>query len=327
MTQLPVFLYIIENDKSCLQVWGDLKSLADEVPHRLVVIDIQKEEYLFLKYKEIVPVVEIGPYLLSKEIKRQDLQVALMAAQARINNQNEFISSNKPPKELKTSVWEKFILGITRHYMALINLSLFLLIAFSFIPPVLMKAGLKEPAHVIYSVYRLFCHELGFRSYFLFGKQAIYPRELAGIIGLITYEEISQNITENANDFAGSDIWGYKIALCQRDLAMYGAALLYGLTFVFKKKSFKPIHFWILILATIPILVDGLSQLPGLMPDLAPTWLPIRESNPILRTLTGAIFGFALTAFLFPYFEINMQNARGVLVRKDYLIKTINNRS
>jgi hypothetical protein len=51
-----------------------------------------------------------------------------------------------------------------------------------------MKTGQVNVADVILKLYKPLCHQLAYRSFFLFGEQAVYPRELAGIEGLATYE-------------------------------------------------------------------------------------------------------------------------------------------
>jgi len=100
--------------------------------------------------------------------------------------------------------------------------------------------------------------------------------------------------------FNGNAQVGYKVALCERDLAIYGALLLSGLAFSLVRSRARPLPFWAYILiGIIPMGLDGGSQfvsylLPGLVPGLA--ILP-RESTWLLRTITGGLFGWA-TAWL-----------------------------
>jgi uncharacterized membrane protein len=65
----------------------------------------------------------------------------------------------------------------------------------------------------------------------------------------------------------------------------------------------------------IPIGFDGLSQMPGLANNL-PEWIPIRESNPVLRTVTGSLFGFFTAWYLFPLIEESMVETRTILTEK-----------
>ena len=55
--------------------------------------------------------------------------------------------------------------------------------------------------------------------------------------------------------------------------------------------------------------VTGAETYGGIWETLQ--WLfPLRESPPILRTGTGALFGFMLAWLLFPHLAIGMRNAQ-----------------
>ena len=75
--------------------------------------------------------------------------------------------------------------------MLVINFILLLYVGLPFLAPVFMKMNLEPAAKIVYAIYRPLCHQLGFRSVFLFGEQSYYPRELAQLDGYLTYEEIS----------------------------------------------------------------------------------------------------------------------------------------
>jgi uncharacterized membrane protein len=92
--------------------------------------------------------------------------------------------------------------------------------------------------------------------------------------------------------FVGDESLGYKVAICQRDVAIYGAVLLTGLLFVFVRRRARSPGLKIYALFLIPIALDGFTQLFGL-----------RTSNWWLRTLTGALFGGASVWLAFPYIE------------------------
>jgi uncharacterized membrane protein len=59
---------------------------------------------------------------------------------------------------------------------------------------------------------------------------------------------------------------------------------------------------WIL-LGLFPIGLDGGSQLLSYLPFLH---FPPRESTPLLRVLTGALFGIASAWFAYPYVQESM---------------------
>jgi hypothetical protein len=63
---------------------------------------------------------------------------------------------------------------ISRHYLAMLNIFIFLYFSLPFLAPTLMKVGALLPARVIYKVYSPLCHQFGFRSFFLYGEQ-FYP--------------------------------------------------------------------------------------------------------------------------------------------------------
>ncbi len=170
--------------------------------------------------------------------------------------------------------------------------------------PVLMKTGQTSAADVIYRMYKPLCHQLAYRSFFLFGEQAVFPREITGIEGLKTYEQATGLDSQDnlaAMAFRGNEQLGYKTALCQRDVAIYTSLLLFGLVFALTKRKLKPLPWfaWI-ILALGPMGLDGLSQLVSQMDIPAMSWFAMRESTPFLRVLTGAMFGWFTAWFGLP---------------------------
>jgi uncharacterized membrane protein len=162
----------------------------------------------------------------------------------------------------------------------------------------------------------------------LFGEQAIYPREAAGMEGYQTFHEATGLDEEgllDARNFLGNDYTGYKVALCQRDVAIYAALLLFGILFSLTRRKIKPLPFWAwIVVGMVPIAMDGVSQLISQMLGnpvfnfLGPIsgWLSYRESTPFLRSLTGFLFGFTTGWFGYPLVEETMQDARRLLVTK-----------
>jgi uncharacterized membrane protein len=205
------------------------------------------------------------------------------------------------------------VLGFARHWLAFVNLIVFMYVGLSFAAPALMKAGYEEPASVLYAFYGKLCHQLGFRSWFLYGEQPVYPRELAGT----SWESYGEATGQSEGDivaaaqFVGNEELGYKVALCQRDVAIYATILLFGLLFGLVRKRVKPLPIWVwLVVGIIPIGLDGGSQLVFGMPLPLFSLLPMRESTPFLRTLTGFLFGLTNAWLSFPYVEESMVETR-----------------
>ena len=219
------------------------------------------------------------------------------------------------------STSEAISLWLSKHYMVLFNLFVFIYFSLPIAAPVMMKVGLTAPASLIYRAYGLTCHQLAFRSWFLFGEQAAYPREAANIAGMNTFE---QRIGLDSNDFIGARVFigdehiGYKIALCQRDMAIYGGLLAFGMIFSFTKNKIPPLPWalWIAI-GILPIGADGLSQVISQLPiPQIQKILPYRESTPFLRTITGLLFGISTGWLAYPIVELSMRETKEHLLKR-----------
>jgi uncharacterized membrane protein len=107
---------------------------------------------------------------------------------------------------------------------------------------------------------------------------------------------------------------GYKTTLCERDIAIYSALFFGGLAFTQVRRRLRPIPIWLYVLLGIaPIGIDGLSQLLGNAPFNL--WPP-RETLPIFRVVTGALFGLANVWLGFPYLELSMRETRDQILAK-----------
>ncbi|MEZ0396987.1 MAG: glutaredoxin family protein [Anaerolineales bacterium] len=324
---ITVTLYTRQGCHLCEQAERDLKALQEEYSFRLVMVDIDADAALQKAYAFEVPVVEIGPYTLRAPFTMQDLKMTLGAALDRYA-QLERIDGDSyrgrvERRQAVTSA-DRISYWISRHYMLVINLFLFLYVGLPFLAPVLKAVGADGPAEVIYTIYRPLCHQWAFRSWFLFGEQAYYPHRAAGIEGVISFEEatgisdVNDPARIQARLFEGNAVLGYKVALCQRDTAIWGALLLFGLLYALSGRRIPQIHWlaWIL-LGVLPPALDGFSQLISQLPsDAIHTLLPYRESTPFLRSLTGFLFGWFTAWFGFPIFEEAMADTRRLLSPK-----------
>lgn len=313
---ITVMLYSRQNCHLCEVAKADLDSLQNELPHKLVVVDIDQDPRLQETFGEIIPVVTVGPYQLQAPFERKELMVTLGAANLGASQDQE-IAQMYLQTGSKWTRADRFSYWIARHYMAFLNILVMVYFTLPFLAPVLMQAGAVRQARLIYSIYGTTCHQLAFRSWFLFGEQSVYPRAAAGIPELLTYEQLTNNHPEDldsARAFVGDENSGYKIALCQRDMAIYGSILLFGLLFVASGRSIRglPWYLWIL-LALVPIGVDGVGQLVS-QPPLS--LIPYRESTPFLRTFTGFLFGFTTAWFAYPIVEETMTDTRRIMEAK-----------
>jgi uncharacterized membrane protein len=319
---LTVTLYIKIGSAECERARLDLDTLQVEFPHQLVVVNIESDPVVNEKYARTVPVADIGPYHLSAPFDIKMLRVALGAAidrQQQLEGTGDVKYKARIERGHTLTRADRFSFWFTKHYMLVLNLIIFIYVGLPFLAPVFMKIGAVAPAKVIYAIYSPLCHQLAFRSWFLFGEQAAYPRTLAGVPGQLSYDQTIGPDADiaAARNFIGNNTIGYKVAFCQRDVAIYGSILLFGLFFSLTKKWLKspPWYVWVII-GIIPIAVDGFSQLPSLMTGINLAWLPMRESTPLLRTLTGFLFGASTAWYGYPYIEESIRDTRRVLVQK-----------
>jgi len=323
---ITVVLFYSEFNDDYQQIIKTLDDLQSTFAHKVIKINVHKDDSLIVAYP-VTPVLQIGPYRLEAPISNQDIQVALMAAKDR-KNQYESLGDKeyqrRTERSEKLTSSDRFGFWLSNHFMFLFNLAVFIYIALPIMAPVLMKAGAPGPAKVIYTVYSPLCHQLAFRSFFLFGEQPFYPRELANVPGVMTYEQAThQTIIDlvDARRFIGNEIMGYKLALCERDIAIYGAILLFGFIFSLTKRKIKPIkwYLWIL-LGLLPIGIDGASQLPSLAFNHLPSWFIVRESTPLLRVITGGLFGLMTAWYVYPTIHETMFETRRSIIKKTAVI-------
>jgi uncharacterized membrane protein len=308
----------------CDDVLEDLRSLEEEYPHEVIVLDIDGDKKLQQKYREIIPVVIIGPYQLKAPITRQQLAIALGAAVDGVRHRQTIAEAQQQKRVNGVESFggpEKLSLWITRHYLAIFNLFFLLYAGLPFLGPVLLRSGADAPARLIYNSYSLMCHQLAFRSVFMFGEQIVYPRASAGIDGLITYEQATGNDPDDlitARQYLGDETIGYKVALCQRDVAIYLGIFLFGVAFSLTGRRLPalPWYLWIVI-GILPMGLDGVSQYISQLPfGFTEALVPFRESTPLLRYMTGLLFGIGTAWFGYPLVEATMRDSRSLLQAK-----------
>ncbi len=232
-------------------------------------------------------------------------------------------------------------LWITRHWLRVALIIVGVYASLPWVAPTLMELGLTGPANVLYTLYSPFCHQFAFRSFFLFGEQPAYPREATEtsvkpfedyvkdlpefdpnrVVSLFGSPQIVGNIYDftpgfqaASREFVGNPQMGYKLTLCERDIAIYSAIFIGGLLYTRVRYRLRPVPIWLYVLLGIaPIAIDGLSQLLGNAPFNL--WPP-RETIPLFRVLTGALFGFMNVWLAFPHVELSMWETRQQILAK-----------
>ncbi|MGC9397875.1 MAG: DUF2085 domain-containing protein [Anaerolineae bacterium] len=239
-----------------------------------------------------------APPTIEKQRREPTAEEILAEAQRRITERehgNGRESNAEAPFRRRTvQLLNRMVFWLSKHWIAVFNLALLLYVGLPFLAPTLLVAGYENAANALYGAYNHVCHQYPIRSWFLFGAQAAYRPG----------EALLPEVYHKAPRFLGSPTLGYKVAFCQRDVAIYGSMVLGGLIFgVLRKRRHLPsLPVWAyLVFGLLPMGLDGgyqlLSQLAAMV---KPGLLPVYESGPIARTITGALFGLCSIALVYP---------------------------
>ncbi len=198
---------------------------------------------------------------------------------------------------------DRFVINIARRWLLYASLILLVFSGLPFLAPVLMHYGYELPARIIYTAYSFTCHQLAYRTWFFYGAQPSY-----------TVGQLQQYLNVNNGpldvfywrDFIGNAQLGYKMAYCERDVAIYSSMFFAGLVFGLFRKHIKPLNWKLyLIFAILPMALDGGTQL-----------IMLRESTPLLRAITGVLFGVLSVWLIYPPVDEAMQDTYTQSVRQ-----------
>jgi len=186
-----------------------------------------------------------------------------------------------------TCYLSRFLRVVSRHWLLGANLFMALYVGLPLAAPVLHQLGYTRAGSMVHTIFRPFCHQRADRSFFFFGDQLHY-----------TFDELAARLQVEAvpQRFAGAEGIGYKVAICERDVAVYGMMLLAGLVFHLVRRRLRPLNMRRFVALCVPMAVDGLGQLIGLWTS---TWWS--------RAITGSLFGLACVWLVYPYLEEGMR--------------------
>src|SRR5690349_5860989 len=141
-----------------------------------------------------------------------------------------------------------------RHWLFALNAALAAFLIGAFAAPSFAALGLQHAADWLYAIYHFTCHQWTFRSFFLFGSEtpplSVYDQnQLAAI-------------TNDPFGFIGNANVGWKMAFCERDLAIYFGLLAVGLYYA-RHRDLKPSSFRMYAILILPMAIDGFTQLFG----------------------------------------------------------------
>jgi len=230
---------------------------------------------------------------------------------------------------------KRVVLGIARHWLLIVNILIGVWVALPWLAPVFMHAGWNSAGRVVYLLYSFQCHQLPERSYFLFGRQAMYS--------LAEIQSAWQTTTDPfiLRQFIGNPEMGWKVAWSDRMVSMYTSILLGGLLYGLVRNWIKPLSFSKFVILLLPMAIDGathmVSDLDGIGQGFRDTntWLQnitnnafsiafyqgdaLGSFNSWMRLITGLLFGIALVGFAYPYinaaFADIVRHSEGTLMK------------
>lgn len=296
-----VLLYTTADCPLCDEAERLLARLNGEYRFTIEKVDITANNDLWQQYRYAVPVVVVGDSLTVEAPVTEErlrwaldrvpgLQVTPATRPQVTGKMRDFIIS-----------LDRLIFQFAKHWLLMFNLLMGLYAGLPVLAPALMASGVEGTARLIYTVYKPACHQLPWRSFFLFGEQFYYSQDY--LISRVGEEPLVDLWI--AKSFYGTPELGYKIALCERCIATHGAMVLAGILFGLVRKRLKPLPWVAFVLFLVPMGIDGGIQFSGL-----------HESTPLSRVITGGLFGLGAVWLAYPYFELGMQDIRQELYRK-----------
>jgi len=228
--------------------------------------------------------------------------------------------------------------NLNRYWIVIFGLIFGILVGMPLLAPVFMKLGWAAPAKVIYVIYSFLCHQLPQRSFFMFGRQAMYSLNEIQAAWQDTLDPVI------LRQFIGNPEMGWKVAWSDRMVAMYASLLVFGLLWWPARYRVRPLPWWWLVLFLLPMALDGtshlISDLWGLGEGFRSTneWLAVltKDSFPAsfysgdglgsfnswMRLLTGVLFGAGVVWFGFPYLHIFFSDQTRMIEHK--IAQTVN---
>jgi uncharacterized membrane protein len=178
--------------------------------------------------------------------------------------------------------WRDVALGAFRHWLLTLNVAFGVFLAGAFAAPILAALGFSTASDALYAAYHFACHQWAFRSFFVFGQQplSLYDPQQLTDLGVDPFT------------FIGNPSVGWKMAFCERDVAIYVGLLSGGLLYA-RRRALQPLGFVGYGALILPMALDGVTQLFG--------W---RESTWELRVGTGLLFGLASAWLVLPRLQV-----------------------
>jgi len=256
-----VTLYTKKGCHPCEEAKELLLRLQREYDLAIAEVDIESDKGLQTIYGSLIPVVALeGGRVFHSQVTESQLRQALGESASGAVPSTGVATQMRGRERDLVLLLNRLILGVANHWLLLLNSLVGLYLGLPILAPLLMAHGQTGLSKVIYFAYRFVCHQMPSRSFF---------------------------------------IAGYQMAICQRDVAIYGSIFIAGLGFNLVRGRLRPLSWPSFVLLIAPMAVDGTLQLLGIL-----------ESTPFRRLITGSLFGLACVWLAFPYLEEGFREIR-----------------
>lgn len=160
-----------------------------------------------------------------------------------------------------------------QHWLLFVNGLVLLYGGLPWLAPLARAAGFERLGQALFLAYSLFCHQQPERAFYVFG---------------------------------------YQVAFCHRETAMYSALFAGGLLFALLRNRLRPLPLSVGGMLLLPMLLDGSSHLVDDLLRLG--WRAGGDApgslNFWLRMLTGLLFAAAVVLVVYPRLERELRDPR-----------------
>lgn len=213
-------------------------------------------------------------------------------------------------------IWwaDRWILWVSTHWLAVVNGFFFIFVGLPFLAPILLANGYADAANTIYMMYRTVCHQLPARSYFIAGEQVAFCQRNVAIyasllLGGLLFNFVRHRLRPPALRWyvfflapialdAGMQMASEWLQVMSMSMLWAIGLVAMGITSaILHSRNYLTWHSY-LFFAWGPLALIYLQ------------YFGPHQSNWVLRTITGFIFGFSTVWFAYPYLEKRFNTVR-----------------
>jgi len=281
---MHVTIYTKPGCHLCEDVLVILDRLTPQYNLEVTEVNILDDMALYEAYHNTIPVVKLEDGrlgTLEAPIDEPTLRAAFETARHALPpSSRPTTAAGSYVQPYRSNWFDRLISSIGRHWLLLACIALGIFVGLPWLAAVFAWLGWWTLADPLYTAYALTCHQLPER--------------------------------------AGS-VFGYQVAFCYRNTALYGGVFLFGIMYGLARDRNvsrlqwlrRPAPWWALVLLLLPMAVDGFTHLLGLRDNMLgmsadPTYgmfmvgPEIFSFNWWLRVLTGLTAALGVVWFAFP---------------------------